>query len=267
MERGHALRSRAAVAMWGPKKTKVVRIALTGGPCAGKSSALDHLIKHATNEGFDVLTAPEVATLYFNSSYQFPSPMSETFAEQKFTFQRNILKLQLQMERCYSDLAGSTGRPTIVVFDRGLRDCMAFMVEGEWPSALAELNKELANGPAGRITDQYVFDRYDGVIHLVTAADGAEAHYKFGIVTDDNGGKVYRRETPAEAVEQDRKLQKAWEGHPRHVVVSNSEARGFLGKLEEATEAVLAIARLAHPTTARRAKEIQQARKTQAGGV
>ena len=240
--------------MYGPKKTKLIRIALTGGPCAGKSSALEHLIASATAEGFDVLTAPEVATLYFNSSYQFPAVHSPTFAEQKFAFQKNILKLQLQMERCFSDLAGSTGRPTIVVFDRGLRDCLAFMAEGEWPRALAELNSEMPNGPSGRITDEYIYQRYDGIIHLVTAADGADDHYRFGIVEDDAGGKVFRRETPAEAIEQDRKLQQVWAAHPRHVVVSNEDPRGFEGKLQEATDAVLAIARLAHPGEVRRAK-------------
>lgn len=265
MERGRSTNARAVGEMISPEKTRVVRIALTGGPCAGKSSALEHLIASATAEGFDVLTAPEIATLYFNSSYQFPSPQSPNFQEQKFNFQKNILKLQLQLERCYSNLAGSSGRPTIVVFDRGMNDCKAFMSEEEWPLALAELNKELPNGPAGRITDAYTLQRYDGVIHLVTAADGAEEHYKFGIVEDDAGGKVFRRETPAEAIDQDRKLQQAWAGHPHHVVVSNGEARGFQGKLEEATEAVLAIARLVHPREARRAKEIREERK-RAGG-
>jgi len=262
MERGHAKDARKVGTMFAPEMTKVIRIALTGGPCAGKSSALKHLCAAATKEGFDVLTAPEVATLYFNSSYQFPSPHSQNFAAQKFAFQRNILKLQLQMERCYSNLAGSTGRPTIVVFDRGLRDCRAFMAEGEWPKALEELNDELPNGPTGRITDQYTYERYDGVIHLVTAADGAEEYYRFGLVEDDAGGQVYRRETPAEAIEQDRSLQQAWEGHKHHVIVTNCHARGFEGKLEDATEAVLAIARLAHPSEARRAKEIREKRKT-----
>jgi hypothetical protein len=95
--------------------------------------------------------------------------------------------------------------------------------------------------------------RYDGVIHLVTAADGAEEHYKYGIVQDDRGGRVFRRETPSEAIEQDRKLQEAWQAHTHHVVVPNGGARGFVSKLEEATEAVLAIARLLHPTEARAA--------------
>ena len=65
--------------------------------------------------------------------------------------------------------------------------------------------------------------RYDGVIHLVTAADGAPEHYKYGVVEDDSGGQVYRRETPAEATEIDRKLQSAWTEHTEHVVVPNTE--------------------------------------------
>ena len=46
MGRGHAKSARDAVSMYSslpgnltPNKTKVVRVALTGGPCAGKPSA------------------------------------------------------------------------------------------------------------------------------------------------------------------------------------------------------------------------------------
>ena len=88
-------------------------------------------MERATHEGFDIMTAPEVATLYFhssyqpatlctqpatlcvqvatlyfNSSYQLPSASSEDFMEQLFLFQKNVMKLQLQMERCFSELAG-----------------------------------------------------------------------------------------------------------------------------------------------------------------
>lgn len=99
MQRGRATRPRHVGARIGPSRTNVVRIALTGGPCAGKSSALDHLTRAATQEGFDVLTAPEVATLFFNASYQLPSVTDEHFADNLFTFQKNILKMQLQLVR------------------------------------------------------------------------------------------------------------------------------------------------------------------------
>lgn len=274
MGRGHAKSARDAVAMYSrvpgnltPNKTKVVRVALTGGPCAGKSSALEHLVERATDEGFDIMTAPEVATLYFNSSYQLPSASSEDFMEQLFLFQKNVMKLQLQMERCFSELAGSTGRPTIVIFDRGVLDSRAFIPEHLWARGVAALNRELtgctADGskrPEGSISNEYLLKRYDGVVHLVTAADGAEAHYKHGVVHDDRGQTVYRRETPAEAVAQDRKLQQAWAEHPCHVVVSNG-AQGFKQKIEQATEAVLRIARTQHPKEAARAQKVAVERR------
>ena len=147
-------------------------------------------------------------------------------------------------------------------------------------------------------------ERYDGVLHLVSAADGAPEAYKYGIVEDDSGGQVarrpaptrarpraparpaararsharsrrharsrpqqlacalsaacapqvYRRETPAEAIEIDRKLQGAWAAHATHVVVGNG-AGGFGEKLATATEAVLRIAREAHPAEWDRAQQ------------
>ena len=184
------------------------------------------------------------------------------------------MKLQLQMERCFSELAGSTGRPTIVIFDRGVLDSRAFIPEHLWARGVEDLNRELtgcsADGtkrPEGSISNEYLLKRYDGVVHLVTAADGAEAHYKHGLVTDDRGQTVYRRETPAEAVAQDRKLQQAWSAHHCHVVVSNGE-QGFMQKIEQATEAVLRIARTQHPTEAARAQKVAvERRKTAAKGA
>ena len=113
------------------------------------------------------------------------------------------------MERCMTDLAARTERPTIVVFDRGLLDCKAYMSSDMWDLAVAELDNELRghSRPQGSITEAHMRARYDGVIHLVSAADGATEHYKYGVVEDDSGGQVYRRETPHEAIEIDRQLQ------------------------------------------------------------
>ena len=97
----------------------IYTIVLTGGPCAGKSSALKHLREAAKAEGFDVLTAPEVATVIFNSGWKFPESDDPDVEEQKYNFQVAILKLQLQLERSLTSVAGATGRPSIIVFDRG----------------------------------------------------------------------------------------------------------------------------------------------------
>jgi len=41
----------------------IYKICLTGGPCAGKTTALTQLTDHLTEKGFKVFTVPEVPTL------------------------------------------------------------------------------------------------------------------------------------------------------------------------------------------------------------
>lgn len=67
--------------------------------------------------------------------------------------------------------------------------------------------------------------RYDCVIHLVTAADGAEDSY--------NKNNEVRHESPAEAIMVDRKLQIAWLGHPNYAIIDNTSVKSFEEKLNK----------------------------------
>ena len=82
-----------------PTETQVIRIVLTGGPCAGKSSSLIQLTEAAKRDGFDVYAAPETATLVFNSGVEWPSPDDPRFHDKVLIFQKALFKLQLQLER------------------------------------------------------------------------------------------------------------------------------------------------------------------------
>lgn len=77
----------------------------------------------------------------------------------------------------------------------------------------------------------------DGIIHLVTAANGAEKFYQLGVSSvfvAMHGGVVSLRlllaaennQTRTESIDQarevDEKIKKAWMGHHRFVVVDNS---------------------------------------------
>jgi len=246
-----------------PTETQVIRIVLTGGPCAGKSSSLAHLTEAAKREGFDVFCAPECATMVFNCGISFPSPDDPRAEEKILAFQKALFKLQLQLERSMTLMAASTGRPSIIIFDRGLLDGKGYMQASQWEALLHDVAHE------GRdvvlmgedVTEDYILQRYDGIIHMVTAADGAEAFYRQGEVTDDHGNVVIRRETAEEAIELDRRTRECWQAHPRLIVVSNPQTGaaedcgedggggldGFERKLATATESVLSIARQAHP--------------------
>ena len=42
----------------------IKRIVLTGGPCAGKTTALAKIVEHFSNLGYQVFTLPEVPTMF-----------------------------------------------------------------------------------------------------------------------------------------------------------------------------------------------------------
>eukprot|EP00931_Biecheleriopsis_adriatica_P005502 TRINITY_DN107012_c0_g1_i1.p1 TRINITY_DN107012_c0_g1~~TRINITY_DN107012_c0_g1_i1.p1 ORF type:complete len:360 (-),score=62.08 TRINITY_DN107012_c0_g1_i1:164-1192(-) len=243
------------VSKHGDNTSKVVRVVLTGGPCGGKSSCLEHIRQEATNAGFDVIMCPEVATVIFNSGYKLPPSDDPNFAESCFGFQLTVAKLQLQLERNLIYLASLSGTPTIIIFDRGLVDGKAYLTdeagninEEQWRSLVSELT----DSKLQPVDEQYCIDRYDVVVHLVTTAeeglvgaDGAPL-YRHGWLTDDSGHRVYRRETPAQARELDQRTRQVWEKHPGLVVVKNSEG-GMNDKIRAAVEAIMTKAEEVHP--------------------
>eukprot|EP00930_Biecheleria_cincta_P005622 TRINITY_DN106555_c0_g1_i1.p1 TRINITY_DN106555_c0_g1~~TRINITY_DN106555_c0_g1_i1.p1 ORF type:complete len:301 (+),score=50.76 TRINITY_DN106555_c0_g1_i1:43-945(+) len=225
-----------------PAETHVVRIALTGGPCAGKSSALEHIIKTAKKHGFDVYCAPETATIIFNSGVTtdiFSCPNGV------FVFQEGLARMQLQMERALTKAAAVTGRPSILVMDRGLVDGKAYMDEQEWKKLLEVIGGG-GDGYSNGVDEEYLLQRYDAVVHMVTAADGAESFYKWGKTTDDTGNIVVRSEPPELARSLDKKLQGVWSNHKNHIVITN-DGSGFAAKLDAVSNAVISVARLKHP--------------------
>merc|ERR1712110_64482 len=135
----------------------------------------------------------------------------------------------LQMERLMTKIAEGTGRPSIIVFDRGLMDAKGYISESDWKRVL----EKFGGGDSGKtsgVTEEYLLQRYDAVIHLVTAADGAEQFYKCGKTVDDSGHVVIRNETAEQARALDNKMQEIWKAHRRHVVIPNTDS--FAAKLE-----------------------------------
>jgi len=221
-----------------PGATDVVRIALTGGPCAGKSSALEKIIEHAKKEGFDVYTAPEVATLIWNSGVNFPQN-----DHQVYTFQLGLARIQLQMERSFTKIVQATGRPAIIIFDRGLLDGKCYMPDEMWDEIMQKFGGGDEEDHITGVSTEYIHARYDAVVHMVTAADGASQHYRWGNVHDDSGNAVVRWEPPEDAIKLDNRMKECWYGHPNHIIVDNSNKDGFEGKLVRVSTAVLDTAK------------------------
>ena len=203
------------------------RIVLTGGPCAGKTTALADIKARLQSLGFAVLCVPEVATLLFGGGAPFPvdevkrsSPLSRLESSSSshtptlsyplqatgFTFQKNLLRLQLSIEEAFIDLATHSGRPSVILLDRGAMDGKAYMSEAQW-----ELMLEEAKLTPVMMRDQ----RYDAILHLVTAAAGAESFYTLT-------NNTVRHESPEQARAMDQRTLDCWTGHEHLYIVDNS---------------------------------------------
>ena len=178
------------------------RIVFTGGPCAGKSSALDRVGTWLAACGLQVFRVPEASTLLLSGGIHVAGQSLLTMR----TFQRGIVEVQLAMENAFLAFARASEKETVLLLDRGIPDGAAYLPDSAWAELLGEF---------GHVHDRLRDERYDAVVHLMTAAIGAEAHY--GTLTN-----AVRYETLEEAREVDERLRLAWRGHPQLSILDNA---------------------------------------------
>lgn len=83
-------------------------------------------------------------------------------------FQTAMMKTQMMLEDYYYELAVLSEKKSVILYDRGVMDPRAYMDDEAFQTILDETNWNLV----------YLRDkRYDAVVHLVTAAHGAEQFY------------------------------------------------------------------------------------------
>jgi predicted ATPase len=166
----------------------IVRIAVSGGPGAGKTTLWQAV---ADAHSARVIAVPEVATLLF--SHVFPQVQSEP---ERHAVQRAIFSVQHNLEQVYESRLG----PGQVLWcDRGAPDGGGYWPEGcdhFFESMQTEWRRELS--------------RYAAVLFLESAAVG-------GMSISD--GNHTRTEDLATAVELDRRLQEVWSAHPNFHVI------------------------------------------------
>lgn len=168
------------------------RIAVTGGPGGGKTTAID-LFRREMGES--VVIVPEAATMMFSGGFpRYPD------AEAIRSSQLAIYHVQRNLE----DIQATRYPERILLCDRGTIDGAAY-----WPDGDGDFFRTLSTSLESELS------RYDGVIFFESAAVGG-----LGI----EGGNPVRRETLAEAAALDATLRSFWSQHPRFVVVHHNES-------------------------------------------
>ena len=187
---------------------EITKIVITGGPCAGKSTAMSRIQDAFAQMGYVVLFVPETATELITGG------VAPWTCKSSSDFQKCLLRLQSEKERVFMHAAESMdAEKVLIVCDRGTPDSKAYMDEEDYGRLLAFLG-------TNEIEQR---DNYDAVFHLVTAAKGAEDFY----TTANNAA---RTETVEQALLLDEKLISAWTGHPHLRVIDNST--GFEDKMK-----------------------------------
>lgn len=182
------------------RKMKVSKIVITGGPCAGKTTAMSWIQNAFTQKGYAVLFVPETATELITGG------VAPWTCGSNVEYQQCQLKLQMEKENIFEQAARTMKSDKIlIVCDRGALDNRAYMDAVEFAAALDFVGA----------SEVELRDSYDAVFHLVTAAKGAEGFY----TTANNAA---RTETVEEAAALDDKLIAAWTGHPHLRVIDNA---------------------------------------------
>lgn len=197
----------------------IKNIVLTGGPCAGKTTSLAILEQRLTKLGYKVLIINEVATQVINSG------ISPEIGED---FQDIVIERQYTDYKIYNKAAKNKVykryKGVVIIHDRGILDNRAY-VDFDYTFNEKLLRKGL--------TVDGVYSMYDGVIHLVTAARGAEKYYTLS-------NNLARVETIDEAIRLDKKIIDAWIGHPYLKIIDN-ENKNFTEKIDKLFIEVLNI--------------------------
>lgn len=173
---------------------------LTGGPGGGKTAVLEMARRYFCQH---VAIGPEAASIVFGGGFpRANSPKSQRAA------QRAIFHVQRSIET----IALENRQSAVVLCDRGTIDGLAY-----WPGSRQSFSEEFG------IDIERELNRYSAVVHVEVPA----------LAWGYEKSRV-RRESVSQAREIDRRIARAWSGHPR--IMKVSAQAGFLDKLAYAIE-------------------------------
>lgn len=181
---------------------EIIKIVLTGGPCAGKTTALNTIKKYLSENNIPVITVPETATELILNEQKIVN------CDTVYKFQSLVLRKQLSKERIAEDYIKDIKKPSgqcVIIFDRGIIDNKAYLNnKNEFKQLLLEHN----------LTEIEVLDSYDMVLNLLSLATCKVREYNFC--------NKARMENIEEAIEVDKKTSQAWIAHRNLKIIDSS---------------------------------------------
>lgn len=189
------------------------KVVLTGGPSAGKSTALRYLQdKHPST----IATAPESATLLLEGGFPAPNEEHPWTPEWQRSFQIAIAATQIALEQTIEKRAEKQGKD-IIICDRGLADGAAYLLGG-----IDELSEITG------YDSHAILNRYGLVIHLTSTVTHSAGYQKHT--------NKHRFEEAADARRLEDRTLAAWEDHPNRLIL---DIEDVATRNQEVTRAIL----------------------------
>eukprot|EP00759_Apiculatamorpha_spiralis_P028979 PhF_6_TR31409/c0_g1_i3/m.46036 len=197
--------------------------AITGGPCAGKTTGLPILAKLFESIGCRVATLCETSTLFWQCG--MPFPFQDGDVHHMSVWESEKLKSQLRLEDAFRTIleCETAKKRCVLLCDRGALDPKAYVEnDAAWVKTLESISCH---------DEQELVRRYDAAVHLTTTAADATEHYeKTGSRTED----------VEKAKDVDDRIVRAWNVHPSRVVVGNIGV-DVAGKMKQAFRHITAF--------------------------
>jgi len=204
------------------------KIVITGGPVGGKSEAIKFARKRLHEMGYRVFVIEEIATQWFATGFNDIGKIRESAFETYCNIESEIVLECLQEINRYERLAKLMPREKFVLLiDRGPMDAAAYMPRDYFMAVLEQNRFSLCDAR----------DNFDGVMHMVSTADGAEEVWLKAMKDMQNDARW--ETSPEQTRTLDKRTQQVWVGTPHLRVIDNST--DFNGKVERLWKAVLHI--------------------------
>jgi Thymidylate kinase len=148
--------------MLGENMQNITKIVLTGGPCAGKTTAMSWIQNAFTERGYKVLFIPETASELITGG------VAPWTCGSNLDYQCCQMHLQLEKEKVFLSAAETMpDEKILIVCDRGMMDNRAYMTEMDFGVVLERIQKN----------EVEIRDSYNAVFHLMSAANGVPEIY------------------------------------------------------------------------------------------
>lgn len=179
----------------------IKKIVLTGGPCGGKTSAINHIKEIYEEKGYIVLSINETATELMNMGIK-PFGLSEISMDK---FQEYIFYLQLFKEMLIDKyISDNKDKNILVLLDRCILDNNSYVSDEKFNELLNKFN----------VDRQSYINKYDLFIHLVSAAIDTNEYN-----VSNNSARIESKE---EAKEKDNNIRNCYKDVNNYVIIDNS---------------------------------------------